>query len=184
MQLCSDSFGRKRCFFFFLWLFHNLLAQICCCHTLCLSGSLGPIAISMCLACHLNDPRKWLLWKAAECKMDFSLCSLGRLLAQGFSAAGGGAGRPELQLDLVARSFLVFIKILWLSFGIAPLAVTMRWSWLCCSLSLTHPSNHSGPEDKRKLKVGNKQAKGSCSAVFVEGTPVYHSRAWILRSYL
>lgn len=54
----------------------------------------------------------------------FSSLLFGVKLAQGFLAAGGGAGRPEMQLDLAARSFLVFIKILWLSFGIAPLAMT------------------------------------------------------------
>lgn len=96
----------------------------------------------------------------------FSLL-FGAMLAQGFLAAGGGAGRPELQLDFAAWRFLVFIKILWLSFGVAPLAMTVRWSWLCCFLSLTHPSDHSGPEDDRKLKVGNRLLKGSCSAAFV-----------------
>lgn len=96
----------------------------------------------------------------------FSLL-VGAMLAQGFLAAGGGARGPGLQLDSVAWSFLVFIKILWLFFGIAPLAMTMCWSWLCCSLSLTHPSDHSGPEDERKWKVGNRLVKGSCSANFV-----------------
>lgn len=167
MQLCSDSLAEgKRLLFFFKWLFHNLLAQICCCHTLCLSGSLGPIAISMCLASYLNDPGKWLLWKATECKMDFPLCSLVWSWLR-FLAAGGGAGSTKLQLDLAVGSFLVFIKILWLSFGIAPLAMTVRWSWFCCSLNCTHPSNHSGPENERKLKMGNRLTKGSWSAVFV-----------------
>lgn len=49
-------------------------------------------------------------------------------LAQGFLAAGGGAVGPGLQLDFAARNFLVFIKILWLSFGIAPLAMPVRWN--------------------------------------------------------
>lgn len=139
------------------WLFHNLLAQICCCHTLCLSGSLGPTAISMCLASHLHDPGKWLLGKATACKMDSLPCSLGVKLAQGSLAAGGGAGRPELQLDFVARSFLVFIKILWLSFGIAPLTVIQCWSWLCCSLSYTHPSKPQWSWGREKSE-GGKQA--------------------------
>lgn len=42
---------------------------------------------------------------------------------------------------------------------------------MCCSLSYTHPSNLSGPEDERKLQVGNRLAKGSCSAVFVIRDP-------------
>lgn len=42
---------------------------------------------------------------------------------------------------------------------------------MCYSLSYTHPSNLSGPEDERKLQVGNRLAKGSCSAVFVIRDP-------------
>lgn len=44
-----------------------------------------------------------------------------RKLAQGFLAAEGGAFRLGLQSCLAARGFLVFIKILGLSFEIAPL---------------------------------------------------------------
>lgn len=64
--VCScvqTALAEGKAFFFFLnRLFHNLLAQICCCCTPCSSGSLGPPAISMCLASHLNDPGKWLPW--------------------------------------------------------------------------------------------------------------------------
>ena len=49
----------------------------------------------------------------------FSSLLLGVKLVQGFLAEGGGAIGSELQLDIVAKTFLVFIKILWLSFGIA-----------------------------------------------------------------
>lgn len=168
MQLWAESFGRRKDFlFFFKWLFHNLLTQICCCHTLCLSGSLGPIAVIMCLTFNLNDPGNGCYGRIYWTQNGFSSLLFGAKLAQRFLAAGGGAGRPELQLDLAARGFLVFIKILWLSFGIAPLDMTVHWSRLCCSLSYTHPSNHSAPEDERKLKVGNSLTEGSCWATFV-----------------
>ena len=60
-----------------------------------------------------------------ECRMDFFSLSLhlGRKLAQGFLAAEGGAFGLGLQSCLAARGFLVFIKILGLSFQIAPLAM-------------------------------------------------------------
>lgn len=139
------------------WLFHNLLAQICCCHTLCLSGSLSPIAISMYLASHLSEPRKVAAGERYCVQNGFSSLLFGVKLDQGALAAGGGAGRPELQLDFAARSFLVFIKILWLSFGIAPLTMTLCWSWLCCSLSYTHPSKSQWPWGQEKIE-GGKQA--------------------------
>lgn len=52
----------------------------------------------------------------------FSL-HLGRKLAQGFLAAEGGAFRLGLQSCLAVRGFLVFIKILGLSFEITPLVM-------------------------------------------------------------
>lgn len=158
MQLCSDSFGRrKEAFFFFKWLFHNLLAQICCCRTLCFSGSLSPIAISLCLASHLDDPGKWLLWKTLLNAKWIFLPALRGEAAQGFLAAGGGAGRPGLQLDLAARSFLVFIKILWLSFEIAPLDMTVH----CSLFSQLHtPIKSQWPWGWEKTEGGEESGWG------------------------
>lgn len=73
--------------FFLNRLFHNLLAQICCCCTVCFSGSLGPPVISMYLASHLNDPGKWLPWVMllnAEWIFLPALWLFGMKLAQGF----------------------------------------------------------------------------------------------------
>lgn len=75
---------------------------------------------------NLNNPRKQLLGKAVLNAgwIFFSLHS-GRKLAQGFLAAEGGAFGLGLQSCLAARGFLVFIKILGLSFEVAPLDMTV-----------------------------------------------------------
>lgn len=170
MQLCSDSFGRRKGFFFFLnRLFHNLLAQICCCCTLCFSGSLGPPKINLCLASHLNDPGKWLPWKMLLNAEWIFLPARGGETGSGILSCRGRGLGPGLQLDIVARSFLVFIKILWLSFGIA------HWIWLCAGggctvLSATHTHQITvALRTRGKLKVENRLTKGSCSAIFVIG---------------
>ena len=173
--------GKRLLFIFFKWLFHNLLAQTCCRHALCFSGSLGPAAISMCLASHLNDPGEWLPWKAS---LNMKRIFFPALWDEACSGILSRRGEGLAGLDC---SWTEQPGVFWFSLKFSGcLSGLLRWLWVCsragCAiLSATHTHQISAaPRMRENCRWETGWLKGSCSAVFVIRDPIYNGRTWPL----